>query len=258
MYRGFQYEATKDNLEYRGIAEKMFDKHVLDISKSLGNYLQNNNALNATEMMDDWFPQIHCPVFISHAHADINKALTLAGKLKYHLKLDSFVDFCVWGYADHLLKLIDNKYCYDKANKVYRYEDRNFSTSHIHMMLASSLAMMIDKAECIFFLNTPNSLSLRNIKSKTMSPWIYHELAVCNLIRKQPPERHKLKRIEEQYIEVKKAEEMVFEYDVDLSKLTKVKEADISRWIKECQRREIESLDALDDWYETHPLHTDY
>lgn len=51
------------------------------------------------------------------------------------------------------------------------------------MMLASALTMMIDKAECVIFLNTPNAVSTEEIIDKTESPWIYYETVMTNLVR---------------------------------------------------------------------------
>lgn len=72
---------------------------------------------------------------------------------------------------------------------------RNYTTSHVHSMLSSALAEMIDSSECLIFFNTPNSIYLNDeIKSKTngqstFSPWIYHELSISGMIRKKKPER---------------------------------------------------------------------
>lgn len=50
------------------------------------------------------------------------------------------------------------------------------------MMLASSIMAMIDKCECVFFLNTPSSI---NRNEKTESPWIYYELNIADIVRKE-------------------------------------------------------------------------
>lgn len=75
-------------------------------------------------------------------------------------KLTAFVDSCVWGYCDDLLKQIDNEYCKKKDGKTYDYELRNYTTSHVHMMLSTALIEMIDNTECIMFYNTPSSVTL--------------------------------------------------------------------------------------------------
>ena len=111
--------------------------------------------------------------------------------------LTAFIDSCVWGYCDNLLQQIDDAHCKKKDGKTYNYNLRNYTTSHVHMMLSTALTEMIDHTECIMFYNTPNSVSLvddlqaiKGEKKKvTLSPWIYHELAMTSFIRIRKPDR---------------------------------------------------------------------
>ena len=99
------------------------------------------------------------------------------------------------GYCDELLNKIDKKYCYNQKTKTYDYKMRNYTTSHVHMMLSTALTEMIDKTECIIFFNTPNSIIMSDEldkidkKEKTISPWIYHELSISTMIQITPPNR---------------------------------------------------------------------
>lgn len=246
MYRGFQYVATRVDYDLIRLAKNSYDKHKGIVKESLSEYLRNNKVLNGKKMRDDWFPQIECEVFISHSHADEDKALTLAGWLLKHFNLTSFIDSCVWGNAHDLQLMVDKEYCYNEKNGTYDYNSVMFSSSHIHMMLASSLTMMIDKSECIFFLNTPNSLSVRDISSKTLSPWIYHELSICNLIRKRMPEVHRPKVPTRRRVIQKSVGGVSIEHEIDLSVLTWVVESDLPEWKSKCDRFKY---DALDMWY---------
>lgn len=81
--------------------------------------------------------------------------------------------------------MIDDEYCYQKETNTYNYQKRNYSTSHIHMMLSVALTQMIDNTECLFFLNTPNSITPNTVINQTESPWIYSEIAMSRLIRKK-------------------------------------------------------------------------
>lgn len=118
---------------------------------------------------------------------------------KFNLRC--FVDSLVWGYSDDLLLEIDKEYCYNKKNKTYYYQNRNITTSHVRTMLSVSLMQMIDSSECLFFLNTPNSINsldnqIQNKRSKgynidsTRSPWIFNELITASIIRKRLPDRY--------------------------------------------------------------------
>lgn len=61
-------------------------------------------------------------------------------------------------------------------------EEFSYNLSCVHMMLSSALSTMIDKCECVFFLNTPSSL---NLNKKTESPWIYYELNIADVVQKK-------------------------------------------------------------------------
>ena len=150
----------------------------------------DDTVLDGKLIQEDWFPTVNTHVFISHSHKDIQLAKALAGWLLERFGINSFIDSCIWRHADNLLKILDKKYCWDAKKKSYDYKKRNLSTSHVHMMLMTALNKMIDKSECIFFLNTPNSNIGKGIYSSTLSPWIYGEIEASRLIRKKIPKRY--------------------------------------------------------------------
>ena len=148
------------------------------------------DLLAQKKMEEDWFPKIDADVFISHSHKDAELAKSFADWLYDSFGIKAFIDSCVWGYADELLAQIDKKYCVlmrDESGKVksYDYQKRNGSTAHVHMLLNTALQKMIDKTECLFFLNTPNSVNLDTIsrETETFSPWIYGELEFSRMVR---------------------------------------------------------------------------
>lgn len=135
-----------------------------------------------------WFDAADTHVFISHSHKDESLALGLAGYLQ-SLGLIPFIDSMIWGDSSQLLRRIDNQHCRsDDDSKYFDYAKRNYSTSHVHMMLASALAEMIDRTDAVIFLNTPNSIDIESAAAPgdavTASPWIYHELATSRIVRK--------------------------------------------------------------------------
>ncbi|WP_204117347.1 hypothetical protein [Paraburkholderia sp. C35] len=158
------------------------------------NYL-SQKTIDAAAIQGDWFGQVDAEVFISHSHSDLDLALSVAGWLSSQFGLSSFVDSSVWGHANTLLKILDKKYCWMDDKGSYDYDSRNRSTSHVHMMLSTALSKMIDRTECIIFLNTPESIVVEDAitevgDEKTGSPWIYAELVASRLIRKKEPVRH--------------------------------------------------------------------
>lgn len=170
--------------------KKIYESHKALATKSLKEFIYDNGHIDGSAMKSNWFQIKDVDVFISHSHQDITKVKAFAGWLYDEFNLTAFIDSCVWGYCDDLLKQIDNEYCKQEDGKTYDYNLRNYTTSHVHMMLSTALTEMIDKTECIMFYNTPNSVSLKNEKKKvTLSPWIYHELATTSLVRICKPTR---------------------------------------------------------------------
>lgn len=104
------------------------------------------------------------------------------------MSVKSFIDSCLWGYSNDLLREIDEKYCRHSNGTSFDYDKRNYSTSHVHMMLSIALSRMIDKCESVFFLNSENSISIAEeiSKERTASPWIYNELSLADMIEIRP------------------------------------------------------------------------
>lgn len=253
MYRGFNINLNLENEEHfqhwKHIGQKQYSENKQVAEFSLTNFINSDNSLDGTAIQTSWFPQIEAEIFISHSHKNLETAIALAGWIYDNFKLTSFIDSCIWGFSDNLQKTIDNKHCYIPDRNVYSYELRNHSTSHVHMMLSTALAMMIDKAECLFFLNTPNSIKAYGTEDRTLSPWIYSEIATSQLIEKKEP----LRSITETFSnfdggdEIKKGMDMT--HTLDLSHLTKLSASDFNNWQSSKRNREH----PLDTLYRLHP-----
>ena len=234
------FESLKDYNYYHKRGEEMFDKYAFDVYDNLELYIKGDSGIiDGTKLQNDWFPQINCDIFISHSHKDEDLAIALAGWLYDRFKLESFIDSCIWGYADKLLKDIDDKYCI-RTNNCFNYKKRNYSTSHVHMMLNMALMQMIDKTECLFFLNTPNSIDLSDIKTRTLSPWIYSEIGISQIIKKKPKRTNYLSGINES---------LQFSYEVDLSHLANISLNNLKKW----GMLNVSEYEALDSLYEIIP-----
>src|SRR5574344_1710135 len=181
-----EYNKSPDDNEFYKNGQTILNGYKTNVETQLEKFIIGKDGeLDGSAIQNDWFPQIECDIFISHSHKDEKLAIALAGWLNDRFKLRSFIDSCIWEYADDLLKIIDNEYCYQLQNNTYNYKSRNYSTSHVHMMLNMALMKMIDKTECLFFLNTPNSISLSDIGTKTLSPWIYSEIGISQIIERK-------------------------------------------------------------------------
>lgn len=191
MFAGFNFSTNKDFSLYYYIGKEMYKNMEKTIHLKLDNYIGKNGNIDGSKLSEDWFPQISSHVFLSHSHTDEKLAIGFAGWLKKHFNIITFIDSCIWKYANDLLREIDNKYSKSQTNpNLYDYQDTLYSSSHVHMMLSAALNKMINNSECIIFLNTSNSISSTNvsnvINSKTNSPWIYSELLTTRLINKKP------------------------------------------------------------------------
>lgn len=195
MFQGFNIEDLCFNNDFDYFYNKgrsLYDEMSTNIQEKLSFLKDKKCVLNAEKIQSDWFPDIKADIFLSHSHADEKLAVAFAGWLNDNFGLRSFIDSCLWGYCDELLRIIDDNFCENDDRKTYNYKSRNASTSIVHMILMNALTKMIDNTECLMFLNTPNSIVLKeDISEKTYSPWIFSEIETSRYIRKIVPDRLK-------------------------------------------------------------------
>ncbi|MDM3000229.1 MULTISPECIES: hypothetical protein [unclassified Citrobacter] len=164
------YKAKKDNIAIK-----------------LEEYLLNdNNLLDAEKIQQSVFPETEIDVFISHSHNDEDQAIRIALSLE-EIGLKPFVDSCVWGYADELLKKIDNKFCIPSGWENYNYALRNRTTTNVHLILNAALQQMIHRSELFVFLGTESSIKIDEYMSDTerlSSPWIFSELMFAQNVKR--------------------------------------------------------------------------
>ena len=202
MYSKFKYTPTHYfyNKELNPHLEKgkeIYNHFESQARKSLKDFIYQNGQIDGSALKEHWFKIEKADVFLSHSHKDITKVAAFAGWLHDTFGLTAFIDSCSWGYCDDLLKEIDDQYCKNESGETYNYQLRNYTTSHVHMMLSSALTQMIDNTECIIFFDTPNSIVLKdelnNVKKgdkkATLSPWIYHELSMTSMVKTRLPRR---------------------------------------------------------------------
>ncbi|MBP5406928.1 toll/interleukin-1 receptor domain-containing protein [bacterium] len=261
MYKAFKLDGNKlleyienphmetidDFLDYKAMGKLIFE----DSRKKIkSNFEEHYGVIDGAKLSNDWFPQVEADVFISHSHKDYNVALGLAGILS-NVGLTPFIDSCVWGYANDLLKSIDKKYCkannsmydYSKHNhSMYDYNKRNHSTSHVHMMLTIALIKMIYNTECLIFLDTPNLIYPKDDiptdnMDATLSPWIYAEMEMTNLLTQRTLEEHRKK---EEFLE-----NLTIVHTAKTKNIEPLQISDLIKWSKENYESKEAALDAL-------------
>lgn len=206
---------------YEHIGQEYYSQMKIEVQKSLKEFIGADGVIDGTKLQQDWFPiKRKFNVFLSHSHIDEKLAISLAGFLKERLGLNTFIDSCLWGYSNDLLRKIDEKYCRHSNGTSFDYDKRNYSTSHVHMMLSIALSRMIDNCEAIFFLNSENSILLSEEigKERTSSPWIYNELSLADMIEIRPINEYRdefLHSEHREYDAVNESSTLHIKYEVD-------------------------------------------
>jgi hypothetical protein len=259
MYRGFELDINDwDISTYQAQGLKVFEYFKNKVTPVLDSYIKNNMVLDGDAMRKDWFPEVEADIFISHSHVDANKAICLAGWLYSNFNIIAFIDSMIWNYADNLLLAIDKRYCLSQDESHYIYQKRNYSTSHVHIMLTASLNKMIDKVECFFFIKTPHSITTQKAieDAKTYSPWIYSEIETSRIIRKKPlRDYRKLNESEIKLFSLSKQkflnENLKIEHPLDTGHLEEISENELLLWVQQFNSNPEKY--PLDNLYDNHP-----
>ncbi|GAA7008818.1 hypothetical protein ID0154_12090 [Helicobacter pylori] len=111
-------------------------------------------------------------MFLSHSHADKNKALKVKNYLESETNHRVFIDSLFWDYKDNVL------------NKLAKYDNTSKIKDTFTLIIRESLQDMIEKCPYFVFLESRNSVSLnRDLSRTTHSAWIYEELKIAHSIR---------------------------------------------------------------------------
>ena len=260
MYQKFNLDLQKNpndkfikhlKMNYKEIGKILFNDQRNIIKSDLEEFKNMEGQLLGNQIIKEWFPKIKADIFLSHSHQNKDFVIGFAGWLYEEFELTSFIDSTVWGYANDLLKIIDDKYSLRPESRTYSYNKRNYSTSHVHMMLSTSLMNMIDRCECVIFVNTPQSFTpLTDINDKgiTLSPWIFSEILMSEMLRIRKPHRLKLamdnvtaSSESRNYI----SESLQVSYAINMRHLTPLSISQLLEWKNEKKYKGEENLDAL-------------
>lgn len=232
--------------EFYNSGEELYNDFKNEIEKNLDNFRNADGTLDGKQLTAEWFPLIKADVFISHSHKDIDTALLIAGLLFKLQGIKCFIDSCIWGYADDLLRIIDNEYCL-KPSGSYSYEKRNYSTSHVHMMLSIALTKMIYNTECLLFLNTPNSIYPRDSipgtkkEDETLSPWIHTEIEMTKLVQSRNAEEHRSIIKSHSVLD----EAVSIRHSADTSNMEQITYQQLYNWVKQEYNDKYSALNKL-------------
>ncbi len=148
------------------------------IAQKIRNILKKHGSrkdiiLNHRELQEAFFspfkPQLkNAQVFLSHSHADKDKALEVKNYLENQTKRKVFIDSLFWDYKDDVL------------NELAEYDDISKIEDAFTLILRESLQDMIEKCPYFVFLQSKNSVSNQGLSRITYSAWIYEELKIAN------------------------------------------------------------------------------
>ncbi|PUD55839.1 TIR domain protein [Helicobacter pylori] len=171
----FFYNLTRNSNDFSMLPIFELDR----IAQKIRNILKKHGSrkdiiLNHRELQEAFFspfkPQLkNAQVFLSHSHADINKALEVKYYLENQTKRKVFIDSLFWDYKNDILKEIKKHYI-----DVSKIEDA------FTLILRESLQDMIEKCPYFVFLQSKNSVSNQGLSRITYSAWIYEGLRIAN------------------------------------------------------------------------------
>ncbi|GAA8574534.1 toll/interleukin-1 receptor domain-containing protein [Helicobacter pylori] len=168
--RPFNHQAHQVNEVVEKIAEKIYN--LIKDAK----HPNDDTILNHSEIKEAFFspfePQLKdAQVFLSHSHADKNKALKVKNYLESETNHRVFIDSLFWDYKDNVL------------NKLAKYDNTSKIKDAFVLILRESLQDMIEKCPYFVFLQSNNSVSNQGLSRITYSAWIYEELKIAHSIR---------------------------------------------------------------------------
>lgn len=240
MYQGFDLKIDDisffDNDEtYTDILDKKKDYIKLVVDE----LLMNGGIIDADKIIKQWFPKDHYHIFISHSHKDRDIAKALANWLYENFKLKSFLDSHIWGYANDLLYNLNDLYARKNAT-TFAYTPAIYNASNVHLMLSTALNEVIDSTECLFFINTENTIQNINLKNgeyeqRTESAWIMHELKSSSIMRRKQSEHRPTERMESISVGVESIHKSIgYSYNISTDHLVKLSQEKLSQWIDIC------------------------
>ncbi|GAA7047242.1 toll/interleukin-1 receptor domain-containing protein [Helicobacter pylori] len=167
--RPFNNQAHQVNEVVEKIAKKIY-KLIESAKHPDDDIILNHNKIKEA-FFSPFKPQLKdAQVFLSHSHADKNKALEVKNYLESKTNHRVFIDSLFWDYKNNVLKEIKKHHI-----DVSKIEDT------FTLILRESLQDMIEKYPYFVFLQSNNSVSFnQDLSCITYSAWVYEELKIAN------------------------------------------------------------------------------
>ncbi len=139
------------------VAKKIYEL-IRDAKHSNDDIILNHNKIKEA-FFSPFKPQLkNVQVFLSHSHADKNKALKVKNYLEEDLDAECvFIDSLFWDYKDNVL------------NKLAKYDNTSKIEDAFTLILRESLQDMIEKCPYFVFLQSNNSVSNQGLSRNQFS-----------------------------------------------------------------------------------------
>ncbi|GAA7251667.1 toll/interleukin-1 receptor domain-containing protein [Helicobacter pylori] len=150
------------------VVKKIYEL-IEDAKHSNDDIILNHNKIKEA-FFSPFKPQLKSTqVFLSHSHADKNKALKVKNYLESKTNHRVFIDSLFWDYKDDVL------------NELEKYDNTSKIKDAFTLILRESLQNMIEKCPYFVFLQSNNSVSCnQDLSCITYSAWVYEELKIAN------------------------------------------------------------------------------
>ena len=267
MFAGFDFKIdSQENLinfsDYAIQGKNHLDSAKAAVERKLKEIVINGTkSLDGSSIQGEWFPEINADIFISHSRDDADLANGIAGWINSNFNLHCFIDSNVWGYTNDLLRILNDKYSDkrkgDDGGIVYTHEKCNRAANHVNTMLTIALQKMIDRCECVLFLNTNQSILPyeKTLRDATDSPWIYSEIVCTQLIRHKELKEYRKEIFHED-------QRMLFEasggfhpaYSVSLDHLMPLDIGNLMKWEQSYRKATSKKHYPLDYLYQQFPV----
>ncbi|GAA8254681.1 toll/interleukin-1 receptor domain-containing protein [Helicobacter pylori] len=155
-------------------AKKIYEL-IKDAKHSNDDIILNHNKIKEAFFSPFKLQLKNTQVFLSHSHADKNKALKVKNYLESETNHRVFIDSLFWDYKDNVL------------NKLAKYDNTSKIKDAFTLILRESLQDMIEKCPYFVFLQSNNSVSDQGLSRTTYSAWVYEELKIAHSIRESRP-----------------------------------------------------------------------
>lgn len=176
---------VEDNLEYDTGKIELKLKEIIKIQAGNGGEIA---MVEHKELLDEWFPDTGCHIFISHSHKDKGLAIAIANKLYKKYGVKSFIDSEFWGFVDKAIYEINSEFSRSVSDEKYLDYDKCMRVaSNFYLVLSNALTDGIFHSDSFWFINSGNSFDAVNKASEgTYSPWLYTELNYTKTVALSP------------------------------------------------------------------------